>query len=172
MARTTGEDTERILKLEVGEEALVLPHTAEPLDKALIRWRKRLALWRKKGLSFRSRIAGDAIRIQRTVTGRNRQTADLWLMKPGSYLLLKSKPTPADVKKAWDLQDYAFKEVGVVDPAHPFRNNGMWLHFKDQFGRLMLVCVDDVNGNPADERNHYIVPPDAAISLPWGGEWP
>lgn len=172
MARTPSEDSEKLRQLDVGESLRVRVNPGELPDKGLQRWRKRVSLLRKEGLSYRSRVDGDAICIQRTLEGLNRQTADLYLMKAGTYLLLKSEPTPADVKKARDLESYAaLAQRRARLNGRSATLLGSWLVIIDQAGRLLIVCTEDISGATAEIGDAF-VPTHATVILPWAEEWP
>lgn len=160
----------KLRTLSVGEDLLVSPDEGETVDQALNRWRRRLSRQRDKTVSFRSRIDGAQIRIQKTAAGRNRKTADLIMMEAGTYLLLKTKPTPSDVKKAQNLASYATGKI-----KGPLNKNGKpesccWLPAKDRQGRLLIVCVCDANGR-CDDKAQEVAPPGAVITTRWEGEW-
>lgn len=169
MARMPSAESLKLRELAVGEDMLMQPKPSEPLERALLRWRNRLS---REAFAFRARIDGGAIRIQRTLPGKNRQTADLAMMKPGTYLLLKTRPTPADAKRAWDMASYATSHIGNLDPRYNGYVQGSWLSMTDQHGRLLIYCFEDVDGNSEDHVPAGFVPADATVNLPWGGEWP
>lgn len=169
MARPASADSLKLRELAIGEDTLMQPKPGESLERALLRWRNRLS---REAFDYRARIDGEGIRIQRTLPGKNRQTADLAMMKPGTYLLLKTRPTPSDMKKAQDTASYATHRIGNLDSKYGRYVRGSWLPMTDQHGRLLIYCFEDLDGNREDHVPEGFVPAGATVNLPWGGEWP
>ncbi len=168
---------EQIYNLPTGGEATARPKAGEPIDKALQRIKVRLAKYAAEGRYFRAKIDGDVIRVQRTREGHNTKIGDWLMMKAGDLLLLKTNPTPADIKKArgscdyingrgWDKIKYLpLAERQRLGPTLP---TGCWLIFPDRHGRLVVACCTDEDGNtivrdPGDT---------APLRTLWAGEWP
>ncbi len=160
MARTRSETFETLYALQIGHEAVVLPASGEPVEQTLRRVKERVARWAKDERSYRCRIDGGMVRVQRTRFGMNRRIADLQALRAGEYLLLRDKPTAADVKRAQDQADYTTR-------TYP---EGSWVAIRDQHGRLLILCASDVDGKSA-ERLSETVGPNAVVRKPWAGTW-
>lgn len=161
MARTRSEAFETLYALEIGQEAAVRPSPNETVESANRRIKERVARWKKDGRSYRTRIDGDVVRVQRTRFGMNGPLADLQALSAGEYLLVNDHPTPYDIKKTRDRTEYAAT-------AH---KDFFWLTIVDQGGRLLILCYTDADGRVANHiKSESFVAPDAIIRKPWGSE--
>lgn len=163
--------------LPIGGEATERPVTGETAEKALKRLKDRFAKYAAQGFHFRAKIDGDVIRVQRTREGHNTKIGDWLMMKAGDLLLLKTDPTPADIKKARGSCDYIngrgwdkIKHLPLAERQRlgPTLPTGCWLIFPDRHGRLVVACCTDEDGNtivrdPGDK---------APLRTLWTGEWP
>ncbi|WP_312490301.1 hypothetical protein [Sphingomonas sp.] len=167
---------ERIYNLAIGDEATAWPKPGEPIEKALQRIKVRLAKYAAEGRYFRAKIEGNAIRVQRTCEGQNTKIGDWLMMKAGDRLLLKTNPTPADIKKARGSCDYingrGRRKVGHL-PLPERRSalkaiHGGWIIVPDRQGRLVVECFEDTDGKMIDHSLGDAAP----LRQLWAGEWP
>ena len=156
-----------LFDLPIGSEMVVEPNASETGEHAL----KRLKLWASKqkplDRAYRMKIDGEVIRVQRTPMGRNTPLSDWLLMKAGDRLLLKTKPTAADIKKAWGTAEH------LNSPRHVKRasgewNVGQWTTALDREGRLFTLCVTDKDNNTMKGHIEVVGP----STVGWNGEWP
>ncbi len=162
--------------LPIGGEATERPETGETPEKALKRLKDRFAKYAAEGLHFRAKIDGDVIRVQRTCEGHNTKIGDWLMMKAGDRLLLKTNPTPADIKKARGSCDYingrGWKKFGHLPLAE--RRCAMdalpggWIIVPDRQGRLVVECFEDTDGKTIDRTLGDAAP----LRILWAGEWP
>lgn len=160
---------EELFNLPVGSELAVVPNPGETVAVAL----KRLKLWasKQKGQdrAYRMRIDGDIVRVQRTPPGRNTPLSDWLLMRAGDRLLLKTKPTAGDRKKALGTADHL---LGLYRSRAPDgtrrRRSGNWITGLDSQGRLIALCGVDLDGNGWDGNGDFNGP----SYVGWNGEWP
>lgn len=158
---------EELFNLPIGSEMVIAPDAGETEEHAL----KRLKLWASKrkpdGRAYRMKIDGNVIRAQRTLMGRNTRLSDWLLMKAGDRLLLKSKPTKVDKKKAWGTASH-LNSLCHSKRAPGQINGGQWETAVDRNGRLFALCVVD--------RDDNCMPGCIVIEGPsvvgWNGEWP
>ncbi len=156
-----------LFNLPVGSEQAIAPDTGESAEQAL----KRLKGWASKqkahDRAYRMKIEGEIIQVQRTPMGRNTVLSDWLLMKAGDRLLLKTKPTKEDIKRASGTVDHLRNQkYKQCLSGHPTK--GGWDTRLDRQGRLIAMCFEDKDGNWApndfDANGPYIVG--------WNGEWP
>ena len=158
---------EELFDLPIGNEMAIAPEPGETVEHAF----KRLKLWASKRKpqerAYRMKIDGDVVRVQRTPMGRNTPLSDWLLMKAGDRLLLKTKPTAADIKKAWGTASH------LSSPRHVTRapgewNVGHWVTDLDREGRLFALCIMDKDNNHIPGIFDIIGP----STVGWYGEWP
>lgn len=158
---------EDLFNLPIGGELVIAPEAGETAEHAL----KRLKLWASKqkchDRAYRMKIDHCVIRAQRTPVGRNTALSDWLLMKAGDRLLLKTKPTKADIKKASGTADH------LLCPRHKERlpghkSVGLWVTGLDRQGRLIALCFEDKDGNRMP--GHFEL--DGPSVVGWNGEWP
>ncbi|WP_322965874.1 hypothetical protein [Sphingomonas fuzhouensis] len=156
-----------LFNLSVGGELAIAPETGESTERAL----RRLKGWASKqkahDRAYRMKIDSGIIRVQRTPMGRNTVLSDWLLMKGGDRLLLKTKPTKVDIKRALGTVDHLGSQTYKHRlPGHTAK--GAWYTGVDRQGRLIAMCIQDKDGNYA--------PPDIEVNGPfvvgWNGEWP
>ncbi|MEG3093167.1 hypothetical protein [Sphingomonas sp. PB1R3] len=164
-----------IKNLPIGGEATERPETGETPEKALKRLKDRFAKYAKEGLHFRAKIDGDVIRVQRTREGHNTKVGDWLMMKAGDRLLLKTSPTPADIKKARGSCDYMatrewnkIKHLSLAERHYQRIRSASWSITPDRQGRLVVECWTDVDGKEIDNTLGDAAP----LRTLWTGEWP
>ncbi len=89
-----------IFDLPVGAETVVLPNVGETLDSAMKRLKKRLEKYHSEDRYYRMKAVDQQIVIQRILKEHRGPLADYRIMKPGTMMLVQSKPTAAHHKKA------------------------------------------------------------------------
>ena len=162
--------------LPIGSEATERPNPGETTERALRRLKDRFAKYAADGFHFRAKIDGEVIRVQRTREGHNTTTGDWLMMKAGDRLLLKTNPTPADIKKARGRCDYlnerGWKKFGHLPSAERRQAlntlRGCWLITPDRQGRLVVECWTDVDCNEIEDTSGDAAP----LRTLWAGEWP
>jgi len=165
---------QEIYNLPIGGEATARPKPGEPLDKALKRIKDRLAKYAAEDRYFRARADDGLIVVQRTREGHNTSIGDWLMMKPGDRLLLKTKPTPADVKRAKDQCDYVTgtrawnKKKHLSGSDYLAVRSGVWGVLIDGQGRLVVECATDEDGNSYERSLGDAAP----LRHLWTGEWP
>lgn len=156
-----------LFNLPIGGELAIAPDTGESVERALERLKGWASKQRAHDRAYRMKIDGGVIRAQRTPMGRNTVLSDWLLMKGGDRLLLKTKPTKADIKKASGTVDH------LVRPRHKqslpgYVDWGLWDTRLDRQGRLIAMCFRDRDGNWAP--NDFEA--DGPSAVGWNGEWP
>lgn len=146
-----------VYALEIGQEAVVQPSPGEAVERTLKRVKERVARWSKDERSYRCRIDGEEVRVQRTRFRMNGYLADLQALAAGEYLLISDKPTPYEIKKVRDRADYASRTS----------EKGRWTPLVDQNGRLLILCFVDVDGRVQNHIRSENVAADAVIRKPW-----
>lgn len=158
--------------LPLGETILMDPKPGETVEAALARLKLRGTKWRAKGRAYRMKIVDHQIAIQRLELGRHLKHADWWLLKGGERLLLKEKPSQADVKKAKATADYLnitrrereWEKAGR--PLQGLRDLYSWDVQIDIKGRLVATrTIDEAIANGAP----LVIDPDPKAL--WDGEW-
>jgi hypothetical protein len=161
------EPFEKLFNMPIGGEAVIPPNINETGEHAL----SRLKLWASKQKpherAYRMRIDGEVIRVQRTPMGRNTPLSDWLLMKAGDRLLLKTKPTAADIKKAWGTAEHLNSPRGSSRKPGE-RNVGQWTTALDREGRLFSLCITDKDDNTMAGHIDIVGP----STVGWNGEWP
>ena len=156
-----------LFTLPIGGALVIAPDTGESAERALERLKGWASKQKAHDRAYRMKIDGEVIRAQRTPMGRNTVLSDWVLMKAGDRLLLKTKPTKADVKKASGTADH------LLCPRHKERlpghkSVGLWHTGLDRLGRLIVLCCEDKDGNRMS--GHWELDGPAVVG--WNGEWP
>lgn len=164
MARKRPGIYDEIFNLEVGQDLTIDVPPGEMAADMAERLKVRFSKWRKLERTFRLKIVGETVCVQRVMFGQGGKLADWRAMKPDTYLLLKTKPTPRHVKKAQGIIDHLMKQL-----PGPGWKPGSWIIDRHK-GQLLAFCAEDVEGNVMEG---YIPAPNEANTKPlWAGEWP
>ncbi|TXC69605.1 hypothetical protein FSB78_00485 [Sphingomonas ginsenosidivorax] len=156
-----------LFDLPVGGEMIITPNNNEAPQAALERLKLRACKWKAQDRAYRMRIDGSVIRAQRTPPGRNGKLSDWLLMKAGDRLLLKTKPTVTDIKKAWGTAVH-LSSTSTAESRSRVLHKGMWHTALDTQGRLFALCVEDRDGVMMPGMIEIVGPSEVG----WFGEWP
>lgn len=163
-----------LFDLAIGAELAIAPEPGESVEAAVRRLKLRGAKWKGQDRAYRFKADRGAVIAQRTPIGCNGPLSDWYLMQPGERLLLKSRPTPQDRKKAWQTAEhlttrYRLGPEGNV-PSFLRKNRvyGNWTSGLDRRGRLLAFCATDVSGKDVAD---YTALFDGPCKLLWAGEW-
>lgn len=165
MAKRSGPFKE-LFDLPIGGEMAIAPNSGETLEHTLKRLKQRASKWKPQDRAYRMKIDGEVIRAQRTQMGRNTVSSDWLLMKAGDRLLLKTKPTRADIKEAWDKAEH-LNSPRHIKRVPGERRYGQWETGQDRQGRLIALCVEDRDGHMMPGYIEL----DGPSTVGWNGEW-
>lgn len=170
MPRTRTGNFKALRELEIGQEIAIEPEASEGVRQLIKRLKARVAKWSNEGFSYRFKIDGSRVIAQRRPAGQRARYADWWDLEQGEALILKERPTEADIKRAKAAENY----MNLVrnDRARSrgedtgTRTSDFWGVGVDIQGRLIAVRhVKDGKGKLVGINSP------AALKRPWDGDW-
>jgi hypothetical protein len=155
-----------LFELPIGGEMVISPNSGETPDAALKRIKHRTCKWKSQDRAYRMKLLDGQVYTQRTPMGCNGKLSDWLVMKAGDRLLLKSKPTAADVKRAQDMCSHINGSRNLDKFGNRPKRRGQWEPVRGRQGLLVLRVTDDQGTMPG-----YIEMDGPAV-VGWHGEWP
>lgn len=155
-----------LFELPIGGEMIISPDTNETPEDAYKRLKHRACKWKSQDRAYRMKIEDGQVHAQRTPMGCNGKLSDWLVMKAGDRLLLKSKPTTADEKKAWDMCNHISGPRNRDKFGKYAKARGLWATVRGRQGLIVLRVSDGQETMPG----YFEI--DGPAVAGWYGEWP
>ncbi|KMS54182.1 hypothetical protein [Sphingobium cupriresistens] len=159
------DDLQTVYDLEIDQECRLSPAEGETVERAFQRLKLRTAKYASKDRYYRLKIEDNFIFIQRIKKEFRGKLCDFLKMKPGTQILLKTKPTDSDVTKARNKAQY----LGGYNFSTKRDRKGYYEAHKDRIGRLVIICSMSAMGEYDEQLS------DSWWNWPmtqlWEGEW-